>query len=59
MSIDGFPFVGAVPEHEGQFLAAGFTGHGESGGSSHSAYDTDERYAQDPPFNGTPRSFYP
>ncbi|KAH8597734.1 FAD dependent oxidoreductase-domain-containing protein [Bisporella sp. PMI_857] len=27
-SIDEFPFVGAVPLHDGHFLAAGFTGHG-------------------------------
>lgn len=27
-SVDGFPFVGAVPESEGHFLAAGFSGHG-------------------------------
>lgn len=29
-SIDAFPFVGAVPNHNGHFLAAGFTGHGLS-----------------------------
>ncbi len=27
-SIDGFPFVGAVPGRAGHFIAAGFTGHG-------------------------------
>lgn len=29
-SIDEFPFVGAVPDREGHFLAAGFNGHGSS-----------------------------
>jgi hypothetical protein len=24
-----FPFVGAVPEHDGQWIAAGFAGHGK------------------------------
>jgi len=24
-----FPFVGAVPDHDGQWIAAGFAGHGE------------------------------
>lgn len=28
-SVDGFPFVGAVPGRDGQFLASGFSGHGE------------------------------
>ncbi|RDW68474.1 hypothetical protein BP5796_09131 [Coleophoma crateriformis] len=27
-SIDTFPFVGAVPDHTGHFVAAGFSGHG-------------------------------
>ncbi|KAH6886963.1 FAD dependent oxidoreductase-domain-containing protein [Thelonectria olida] len=27
-SVDGFPFVGAVPDHDGHFIAAGFSGHG-------------------------------
>ncbi|OBT79094.1 hypothetical protein VF21_02492 [Pseudogymnoascus sp. 05NY08] len=27
-SIDEFPFVGAVPNHKGDFIAAGFSGHG-------------------------------
>lgn len=27
-SVDEFPFVGAVPNRDGHFLAAGFTGHG-------------------------------
>ncbi|EME47906.1 hypothetical protein DOTSEDRAFT_167338 [Dothistroma septosporum NZE10] len=27
-SSDGFPFVGAVPTKEGQFICAGFSGHG-------------------------------
>ena len=27
-SVDAFPFVGAVPNHDSQFMAAGFTGHG-------------------------------
>ncbi|GAM34504.1 hypothetical protein TCE0_015f02131 [Talaromyces pinophilus] len=27
-SIDEFPFIGAVPRHDGHFLAAGFNGHG-------------------------------
>jgi hypothetical protein len=30
MSVDGFPFVGALPKHDGHFIAAGFSGHGES-----------------------------
>ena len=25
-----FPFVGAVPDHDGQWIAAGFAGHGKS-----------------------------
>jgi hypothetical protein len=29
-SADMFPFVGAVPEHDGQWIAAGFAGHGKS-----------------------------
>jgi hypothetical protein len=28
-SADMFPFVGAVPEHDGQWIAAGFAGHGK------------------------------
>lgn len=28
-SIDGFPFVGAVPNRDGHFMAAGYSGHGE------------------------------
>ena len=28
MSIDGFPFVGGLPNRDGHFVAAGFTGHG-------------------------------
>jgi hypothetical protein len=28
-SIDEFPFIGAVPNNDGHFLAAGFTGHGK------------------------------
>jgi hypothetical protein len=27
-SVDGFPFVGAVPNRNGHFVAAGFAGHG-------------------------------
>lgn len=27
-SIDGFPWVGGVPDHPGLFLAAGYSGHG-------------------------------
>lgn len=27
-SIDSFPFVGRVPKRDGQFVAAGFSGHG-------------------------------
>ncbi|KAH9214283.1 FAD dependent oxidoreductase, partial [Leptodontidium sp. 2 PMI_412] len=27
-SIDGFPFVGAIPDRQGHFVAAGYTGHG-------------------------------
>lgn len=27
-SADGFPFVGSVPEKAGQFICAGFSGHG-------------------------------
>ncbi|KAK5044569.1 hypothetical protein LTR84_010693 [Exophiala bonariae] len=27
-SIDGFPWVGGVPDHHGMFLAAGYSGHG-------------------------------
>jgi hypothetical protein len=29
-SADMFPFVGAVPDHHGQWMAAGFAGHGKS-----------------------------
>jgi hypothetical protein len=29
-SADMFPFVGAVPDHDGQWIAAGFAGHGKS-----------------------------
>lgn len=29
-SIDAFPFVGNVPNREGHFVAAGFSGHGIS-----------------------------
>ena len=29
-SVDMFPFVGAVPNKEGHWMAAGFVGHGES-----------------------------
>ncbi|KAF9881472.1 FAD dependent oxidoreductase [Colletotrichum karsti] len=28
MSIDSFPFVGAIPARDGHFVAAGFSGHG-------------------------------
>ena len=28
-SIDGFPFVGAIPDRQGHFVAAGYTGHGK------------------------------
>ena len=28
MSIDAFPFVGDIPNRDGQFVAAGFSGHG-------------------------------
>jgi glycine/D-amino acid oxidase-like deaminating enzyme len=28
-SADMFPFVGAVPDHDGQWIAAGFAGHGK------------------------------
>ena len=28
MSIDSFPFVGAIPDRGGHFIAAGFSGHG-------------------------------
>lgn len=27
-SIDSFPFVGRIPKRDGQFVAAGFSGHG-------------------------------
>jgi hypothetical protein len=30
-SSDLLPFVGEMPDREGIFLSAGFTGHGESG----------------------------
>ncbi|ORY67771.1 FAD dependent oxidoreductase-domain-containing protein [Pseudomassariella vexata] len=28
-SVDAFPFVGAVPDHDCHFIAAGYTGHGK------------------------------
>lgn len=29
MTVDGAPFVGPVPGAEGQFMSAGYGGHGE------------------------------
>lgn len=29
MSIDAFPFVGDIPNRDGHFVAAGFSGHGK------------------------------
>lgn len=38
VSLDGFPFVGAMPSHAGHFVAAGFSGHGECLFPSHRFY---------------------
>jgi len=69
-SADMFPFVGAVPDHDGQWMAAGFAGHGESGPTNptlsplHSSdcrpnHLSSNRHAPNPPLDSQHHSLHP